>query len=290
MNEQQQHILPSEPLAGDNRKRMARLEDLYFEHKHGEPGTVLLKSVKRIGVLHTVVVFPVKDQEGKFWVHDGGRRCKAAKAAKRKEVPIRVIDPSEVVNNDGQRLDEEVVGDLVTLVSNNHRSNNAVEELFAIERLLKKVGSLETVAKQIFIPLGTLRRRLRLTRLVPLMREAFNQGQLAVGNAERVASLPASMQQKLFDEHFDEESGKLKITAANVKKVRQVQVEEIAAELPDSMFEGPTAEDVTEPMVSIRRADAALLLEQALRTDEVDGAADAYTRIQAVLNPEEVKT
>ncbi len=286
MNEQQQQILPASPLASDNRKRMARLEDLYFEHKHGEPGTVLLKSVKRIGVLQTVIVFPVKDQEGKFWVHDGGRRCKAAKAAKRKEVPIRVIDPTDVVNDDGQRLDPEVVADLVTIVSNNHRSNNAVEELLAIERLLKKVGSLETVAKQLFIPLGTLRRRLRLARLIDVMREAFNQGHLAVGVAERVASLPATIQKALFDEHFDDEAGKLKLTAANVKKARQGQVDEIAAELPDSMFEGPTAEDVAERFVTVRREDLELVMQQALQLSEMDGAAAAHERIAAQLKTE----
>lgn len=289
MTDKQTDILPANPLVGDNRKRVALLSQIYFEHKHGEPGAVLLRSVKRIGVLHPVVVFPVPGELGMFYCYDGGRRCKAAKAADRTEIPIRVIDPSDVLNDDGQVIKPEVLGDLVTLVSNNHRSINAVEELFAIERLMKTVGSLETVAKTLSIPLGTMRRRLRIARLIPPLRDAFNHDFIAVGVAEKVASLPESKQQDLLDLCLDEESGKFKVTAAHVRQMRQVQIEQIAAELPDSMFEGPTAEEATEQYVRVRRADLNLIMEQAIRRVEIDGAVDAYERVHQELNKKGVR-
>jgi len=56
-----------------------RLDQLSYAHKHGEPSAQLRRSVKKWGILTAITVFEM-GQDGLYWVYDGGRRCKAAKA------------------------------------------------------------------------------------------------------------------------------------------------------------------------------------------------------------------
>lgn len=135
--------------------------------------------------------------------------------------------------------------EVISLIANQQRSPNIVSELESIEALLAAGFSLAAICEATGLRRSTVEMRLRLTGLVPQLREALKAGQMAPGVADRAARLPADLQaQRLVP--LLEETGK--ITGTDVKDARRVEVTTKTADLFDlSDFETPGAEAAAGP-------------------------------------------
>jgi hypothetical protein len=120
---------------------------------------------------------------------------------------------------------------VVGLTTNAVRKPNPLEELRRIETLLDQGASEGQIAKATGMPLGTIRKRLKLKRLAPELRAALDEGRVAVSVAEQAAKLTKTQQRDLAAQDGP-------ITAATVKDKRQVQVQEIVALWPDPTTSG----------------------------------------------------
>lgn len=215
-----------------------------IENHPAEPTAGFVESVKKLGILTPVWLVRRPDPKNHSgWAYEvkaGIRRIKAAKRAGLSTIPARVVSiPSHVA-------------DALTLVENWSRSANAVSELKAIERLLLVQASPKLVAKQLGVPFPLVQRRLRLAKLIPTLREAWENGQFGVSVAEGLAALPESLQLAAVEIAT---AKKFKLTLADVREVRMVRTAAALQQLPGELFEGPTAKDASPDTPQQRRED-----------------------------------
>lgn len=196
-----------------------------------KPSASLRKSVATAGVLLTVVL--KRTATNRYEIKDGKRRCKAAVLAEHEDVPARVLV-----------FDTAAHEAATTLVTNLHRSANAVEELRAIETLLPIAGSPETVARELGIPLATIKRRLKLARLTKSARAEFDAGKLNVAVAERLSVLKPVRQNKLIAAaatRAEKDGHVFKVTAGEVREQKFAQQNKLTDALPNEMFTPETS-------------------------------------------------
>lgn len=234
------------------------LDELDFDQEPGEPSPQFIDNVRRCGILVPIVVrYSVGG--GRPRVLDGVRRCKAARIAGLKEVSV-VGAPA---------LDDDVV----TLIANNNRSPNPRTELAAIERLIETTGATpKALARELGIPYGTVKRRMKLRRLAASARRSFEAGEIAIGVAERMSSLSKKDQGRVMQEAMHAE---VPVSGQLVSKALQVRHDAAVAEMPREMFAGPGREDVRpdptdDDLLSLRRAD----LDKAIEYISMHNHAD----------------
>lgn len=189
-----------------------------------EPSKAFVDGVRAVGVLFPVIL---SQRGARLEVRDGIRRIKAAVAAQLTWVPVRIFGDLRGAS-----------GAAATLVANYHRGANPVQELRAIEQLLEVAGSEQRLAAMVGIPLGVVRRRLKLRGLVRDLRAAFDRGQLSAAVAERAATLPVPAQNRLAErlQHAAEEGAPVRLSAKDVRAEREVTTRAVAEELPEAMF------------------------------------------------------
>lgn len=151
---------------------------------------------------------------------DGTRRVKAARYANLETIPARVVQM------DGS-------GAAITLMMNAQRSDNPIHELAEIESLVKFGADLKLIASATGMPLGTIRKRLKLQSLILPLRLALDQGKVAVSVAERIAGLTPGQQSELAATF--KTNGKL--TSADVSAIKKVKQGETAEQLPANLFD-----------------------------------------------------
>jgi ParB/RepB/Spo0J family partition protein len=211
-------LAPEAPVKATNRK--IPLRKLVIEDAAGVD-MELVRSIYDLGVLEPIVVEAVEDH---FLVIDGRRRALAAIQAGLKSIPARVVEL------DGW-LGREVVG----LLLNEQRGPNPISELAAINRLQLAGKSESEIARATGMDVATIRKRLRLNELRPEIREAVDRGEIAISVAERVATLPAALQERLCLVYMD--TGRL--TSVDVAAVRTVRRDEAVSALDPALFEVP---------------------------------------------------
>jgi ParB/RepB/Spo0J family partition protein len=215
----QESILPDERLEGEF--RMIRTQALPF--MEGSPGPELVDSVRRLGILHPVVVAEV---DGLYRILAGRRRVAAAYVAGLEEVPCTVVDATY-----GQMQ-------AVSLAENAHRSPNPVSDLYAILRLLDRGHSVDSIARELGLSRGLVRSRMQLAGLDRVMRSRLQSGELGVNLARVVAGLPEARQEEL-----DTATRGRRITAGDLVPFRPSQT-------PVSRGQREYSED-TEEMFSV---------------------------------------
>lgn len=152
-----------------------------------EPDRELIESIKRLGLLQPIVV-AVGATSGAFKVVDGRRRVKAARQAGLTEIPARVYG-----------RDSLLLTSVMTLVANQQRRPNAVAELDAILTLSRAGVDEATIREATGLPVGTIRRRLKLARLNDRLVEGMRVGKISLAVGERVATMPQTAQARLAD-------------------------------------------------------------------------------------------
>jgi len=157
----------------------------------------------------------------------GRKRIIAARAAGFKSIPVRYAPD----------LTEEQ-GWAVIVSDNALRKENPLTDLHAIEAVLDRyidmiapgvdpqdldtlpASAVNMIARELRLPVGTVKNRLRLRKLVPELREGVYAGQVAVSTAFQAARLPREVQVQLAN--VLAENGKL--TGADVSDARRVKI------------------------------------------------------------------
>lgn len=220
----------------------------------GAPAAALVASIRRDGVLQPVLL--VRAYGGGYWIAEGRRRIKAARAAERSAVPAWVAD--------GDRAFAAALG----LVTHATRRDNPAAELDAIQRLLALGADERTIARETGLRLATIRQRLGLLALHDGLREALRRGALAVGAAERAAKLPPEAQQRLA---LRLEGGE-RLTEALVEDERRARSAAAAIALPLADLAATPGADEVASMAAPSLGQLHALLAEMLRLRLGEGA------------------
>jgi ParB/RepB/Spo0J family partition protein len=213
----------------------------------GAPAAALVASIRRDGVLQPVLL--IRAYGDGYWIAEGRRRIKAARAAGRTTIPAWIAD--------GDRAFAAVLG----LVTHGTRRDNPAAEVDAIQRLLTLGADERTIARETGLRLATIRQRLRLLALDETLREALRRGKLAVGTAEHAAKLPAAAQRRLASRL---DAGE-RLTETLVADERCAQRAASAIALPLALLTATPGADALAPTARVDPARLLALVVEALR-------------------------
>jgi ParB-like chromosome segregation protein Spo0J len=208
-----------------------------------EPDRDLVESIRRYGLLQPVLLSDTRPTVGgALRVSDGRRRVKAYQRlwAETQDQRWRTM-PARLTYLDG------LTPSLLSLTAHATRRENPMAELVAIERLLGEGASEHDVAVATGMSHMTIRQRLRLHQLTPVLRQAVLSGSLASGTATELAKLAPAAQERvaiklLNGERVTRRTVETERTAAVAEVTATLPLEQIAS-LPDSTTRG--AEHVT---------------------------------------------
>jgi ParB/RepB/Spo0J family partition protein len=241
-------LAPDAPVKASNRKvplRRINIESGWpIDHD-------LVRSIGELGVLEPVILEIAGDGDDayRYDIIDGRRRTAAAQAAGLKSIPARVVEI------DGW-LGREVIGILL----NEQRGPNPVSELQAIEAMMAAGKSERDISRATGMDAATIRKRLKLTRLIAPLREALDRGDVKASLAESIAVLPEALQGQLAD-LLAETKRPGGLTHADVAAVRKVRHEQAAEVLGDVIAQTPASTERNESW----EAQVTRLLEQAVQ-------------------------
>jgi ParB/RepB/Spo0J family partition protein len=225
-----------------------------------KPSRSFVASVRRFGVVAPVIVREDADgrvefRAGRYSLVDGNRRVMAAREVGLERVPARVLPA----------LDDTAA---LTLALNGSRADNPVTEYLAIKSFVARGLTESEISRATGYPAAKIRARLVLDGLHEALFAALAEQRITAAVAEAAARIGPEPQAQLVTKL--EESGRL--TAGDVRDVRQVEVATALAALPFDLFESTEAE--TGAWRAVVRAD----LERALATVPADGTSDARAR------------
>ena len=236
---EQAELIPAEPLVWfESELGLDELPDSSVL-AGGEPERALIDSIRIYGLMDPISVVE-RRYSGERTIVAGRRRLKAFRylAKLTGEVRFQSI-PAMVAYVDG-----DLSGQL-TLTSNATRRDNPAADLAAIKSIRQARPGItdEEMAKVTGMPLQTIRKRLKLTGLINPLAAAFEDGDISVGVAESIASLPDHLQDDIANRY---QSGE-RVTAGMVRETRtarrQAQVTdmfEAIGSLPDNLPEEPS--------------------------------------------------
>lgn len=148
--------------------------------KHFDPAAMaeLTDSVRRHGILHPIVVRPVRDG---YEIVSGERRWRAAQAAGLATVAVSIRPDI----SDAQMLE-------LALVENLQRQDlDAMERATGYQQLMKSLGlTQEQVAEKVGLKRATVANHLRLLDLPPQAQEALRKGLIQMGHARALLAIP----------------------------------------------------------------------------------------------------
>jgi len=191
------------------------------------PDKAFVESVRRVDVLHPILIEGVPD-DPLFLVWAGARRIKAARIVGRATIPARLYPRGSLSP------------DLVTIIENAHRSDNALRGHKAVENLRAALPDDAAICAATGLTLPELRARARLDALHPALLAAARVGRIKDTIALEAARLSAADQEALATRLT--RNGKL--TATDVKEARQARKVAEVASLAPRLFETPGAAPV----------------------------------------------
>lgn len=160
----------------------------------------LAASIRTDGLLHNLVVKPVRGKRNRFEIVVGERRFKALKLLEKSgelpedfEVKVEVRD--ELSKDDALRI---------ATVENLQRQNmTPLEEAAALTKLVHKGVTLDDVVAQTGLSASTIKRRLALNNLCKDARQALSKGQISLAQAEALTLGNDEAQLRLLEQLAD---------------------------------------------------------------------------------------
>jgi len=207
MSPRQLPLVPDTPPARVYRR--IQLADVRENFVASEPDHAFTQSLQDFGLINPITV---EERAGKFDIIAGRRRYLAAKALEWESIPALVLDTT------GWRPNA-----VMSLVENEQRSRNRQAALRAANRLVEAGYAEKEIAAAIGMPLGSLRKLMKLNALIPALQEKLAGGTLAEGVAERAAALPTATQKALAKQE--------RVTGNDVHEARTVGTQAAAQEL-----------------------------------------------------------
>lgn len=177
------------------------------------PSQAFLDSIQRFGVLEPVILVNVGWDT--YVIADGRRRMLAVNQLGMSQIPALVFDSDVSV---------------LTLVANAQRSPNPLSEYDAICKLLDRGYSEKEIVQATGLAPGTVKKRMKLGKLTPVLTEAYRSGLVSNTVAEAISGLPSG-QQAILEETL---AAKGRLSAPDVKEAK-LKRRDAATQLP--MFE-----------------------------------------------------
>ncbi len=149
----------------------------------------LKESIRRKGIIQAVTVRAMPD--GTYQLISGERRMRAALEIGLHTVPAYIVE----VHNDEEMLE-------LALIENLQREHlNPIEIAISYQRLMHDVGlSAEQVADKVSKDRTTVVNFLRLLKLPTIIQDALRKGQITMGHARALVSLPSEhIQLKIYE-------------------------------------------------------------------------------------------
>lgn len=266
-------IAPSERPVAD--ERMIDVWQIDVPAGTPAPTPEFVANVRAFGILQSIAV---RDRGARrYEVVEGARRVLACR-----EIGIGSIHALVYPAQTPRRVIAAM-----TLSANNLRRSNPLRELEAIERLVEDGADETSISRELHIPRQTLQARMRLSRLVPELRAALGNGRIGAAVADLASRLDVARQNQLV-ELLDERAMEpreqdRRITATDVRTLRQARQDSHVAELPDALF-GGGARDFDVEHVSLgpsfRRIDSTMVEVDGLRYLSVDVVGRDFTDLR----------
>ena len=177
----------------------------------------LRRSMAERGQLVPLIVADTNDG---YTIIDGRRRYDAAKQLGWTKIEATIYSGTNALQDAA-----------MAITANAERSDNPISDLDAIIALDRAGLDEATIARSTGLGVGTIRKRRKLTRLAPELLEATRAGKVAIGVADRAASLPPARQQKLV-ERLGEQG---KLTGPDIAEVTKVQRGEALAGFAEAL-------------------------------------------------------
>lgn len=185
-----------------------------------EPLEELASSIKEKGIIQPLLVR--KSEDDTFEIIAGERRWRAAQIAGLKEVPA-ILKQSQ---------DQEVLE--LALIENIQRENlNPVEESEAYDFLMKKYNlTQQDLANKVGKERATVANMLRLLQLQPGVRQMLSRGELSMGQAKVLLSIPDGKLQEKLAEKAKGESLSVRALEKLVAKAKEGHAKPEKEDLP----------------------------------------------------------
>lgn len=138
----------------------------------------LAESIKLQGLIQPITVR--QDRAGHYQLISGERRLRASKLAGLRSIPAYIRTA-----NDQQMLE-------MALIENIQRENlNAIEVALSFQRMIEEIGlKQEELGERVSKNRSTVTNYLRLLKLPPVIQAAIRDGQLSMGHARALISIP----------------------------------------------------------------------------------------------------
>lgn len=204
-----QELLPSAP--PPRQLAEIEIEDVKYDAVGPAPSPELIRSIRMRGVQTPISVL---DYDGEFLLISGRRRILASITCGRTTIPA-------IVHSD-------IEPDSAALTDHALRKSNPAGELRSIERLLAAEHTEAQIASATGLTVGTIRARLKLCALPPVLRAGFDSGAIALQTAELVTKLSPDEQEAMGEQYLKYGA----LTAKDVKERRRVQRDAAVENLP----------------------------------------------------------
>lgn len=233
-------IMPGEYPSIEMVVPLAKLRELP-ELVGARPSAHLIDSIKERGVIEPVILARRTEDDQDFRIVGGRRRIMASIQADRAEIPARVYSV-------GDKLDNWFAG--MTLHLHGTRSENIAAEVQAVGAL-RGTHTIERIARELDMPIGTVKKRAKLLELLPEVQALLYGGKVPHTVIAEMAGLSEDRQRGLVD--LFNTTGKL--SHKDVKAARNAGKATATGDLDfDNLTDGPDAGDVEAGTVRSRRA------------------------------------
>ena len=149
----------------------------------------LATSIKNIGILQPILVQKLDDQE--YQIICGARRFRAAKLAKMDHVPANMVSLD---------LTKEQVYEIMITENLQREDVDPIEESEAFEWLKNTGKSVAEIAEKFGRPEAYIRRRLKLSALIPEFKQLVTEGKITLVQAKKISAIEPEVQSdQLYD-------------------------------------------------------------------------------------------
>lgn len=223
-------IMPGEFPSTEIIVPIAELRDLP-ELVGARPSLQLVNSIRERGVIEPIILARRNEDDTTYRIVGGRRRVMASVLAERAEIEARVYTV-------GDRIDSWFAG--MTVHLNASRSDNVAADVQAIGAL-RKIHTVERIARELNIPVGTVKKRIKLLELLPEVQALLFSGAVPHTVIAEMAGLSEDKQRQLVA--LFNTAGKL--SHLDVKAARGTARKAAGAALPmDELTDGPDGGDV----------------------------------------------
>lgn len=178
-----------------------------YQVKDDEAMLELVESIKAYGLLHPVVVRPLKD--GSFEMVSGHRRKRACELAGIETIPARIMELTRdeailmMVDSNLQRDEilpsEKAKAYKMRLEAMNRQGKRTDLTSVPVEQKLKAKTSREVLAESIGESQAQVQRYIRLTELIPELLDMVDEKKIALRPAVEISYLPKETQAWLHE-------------------------------------------------------------------------------------------